>query len=117
MKTEKKGSASAPPDAAHPSVSDEKVRHWFWAGFFLSIPVSFFVFGKDPAATKLVLRLSILCAFIPVVPILIYRMWKRLRIDGPIFKDSRVASYYFKAIMFVCGHGIGFVTVNFFRNL
>jgi hypothetical protein len=90
---------------------------WFFIGFGASLLTSS-IFGSDKLAVTQVRNFSIFYILALVLVVLIYRKWKRIRLNESIFTNN--GSFFSKAIIgsiwAVAGHAIGFATIALIRN-
>jgi len=95
------------------------IMRWFWGGFVVSIPVSFFILGNTAHIGWLVRQWSLLYFLVIAVAALIYRKRKGIAPTQSIFNNemSLVAKTANFSMWFVAGHGIGFLTCSLFRDI
>lgn len=116
-KNEFERSTTLSEPALVPAVQKGKTMHWFWSGFVVSIPVSFFILGNDKHTAWLVNWYSIFFMLILAIAIFLYRKWNGLKIEDLVLKNSIAIKYITNLVMFIIGHSIGFATIHLFRNI
>ena len=100
------------------AITSRRIIRWFWIGLFTSI-FTLLIFGDGQLIQRLVKLISVPYITFSYLAIFIYRKWIGVRYYEKLIrkKDVKIMTILALLFIFVSGHFLGFLTINFVNSI